>query len=151
MDDESCSDSSNVVGVGSVLPAIHWLKPPPNSPTSPASRGPLRVPWGTEDSATENVAPTREYGRTRRRCAWEALSIQGKPDSEDVTLVKRVLGLPEDKIALREGVLFPDGLPQNERTVPQPSRANVGMSLAGADRKCVFLLCLVYYLYLSFP
>ena len=47
-----------------------------------------------------------------------------EPDGTNLTLVKRVVGLPGDRIHLRDGILYLNGVAQNEPYAGKPSAAN---------------------------
>ncbi len=47
-----------------------------------------------------------------------------KPGEPDLYLVKRVVGIPGDRIHLRAGIVYRDGQPQNEPLADKPTDAN---------------------------
>ena len=47
-----------------------------------------------------------------------------KPGEPDLSLVKRVVGIPGDHIHLRAGIVYRDGQPQNEPLADKPTDAN---------------------------
>jgi signal peptidase I len=47
-----------------------------------------------------------------------------EPDGEQLTLVKRVVGLPGDRIHLRDGILYLNGVAQNEPQTAKPTASN---------------------------
>src|SRR5271156_232698 len=47
-----------------------------------------------------------------------------QPNGEHIFLVKRVIGIPGDRIHLRQGVVYLNGVAQNEPWVGKPTRAN---------------------------
>jgi signal peptidase I len=47
-----------------------------------------------------------------------------KPNEPDMTLVKRVVGLPGDRIHLQDGILYRNGVRQNEPQISLPTYAN---------------------------
>ena len=47
-----------------------------------------------------------------------------EPDGTNLTLVKRVVGLPGDRIHLRDGILYLNGVAQNEPYAAKPTASN---------------------------
>ena len=69
-------------------------------------------------------SPFMPYRDVRRDDVIVFYKPTEQPNGEHIFLVKRVIGVPGDHIHLRRGVVFLNGVPQNEPWAKQPTPAN---------------------------
>lgn len=78
----------------------------------------------------ENLAPAADwapfvhYREIRRGDVIVFYKPVAEPNGEHIPLVKRVIGIPGDRIHLRNGIVFLNGLPQDEPQAAKPNAAN---------------------------
>ncbi len=78
-------------------------------------------------------APFAHYREVRRGDIIVFFKPPAEPNGEHIYLVKRVIGVPGDRIRLRNGVVYVNGIPQDEPLAAKPSLENYAAVCAGVS------------------
>ncbi len=90
------------------------------------------VDWRSRGGGPYHLGTPHQMGSVRALSAGEARRHycihEAESESPDLILVKRTIGIPGDRIHLRNGVVYLNGVAQNEPYAIQPSGDGIGNS-----------------------